>query len=104
MQTKEKLETIKARNELDATVSQVDKFIKENESVDTSELKAELDKANEVIADENHTKDQLKNAQESLMKKYQEVGAKMYENQQTAQANPNDAKVEDDDIIDAEID
>jgi molecular chaperone DnaK len=102
---KEKLETIKVRNTLDATVSQVDKFNKENESVDTTELKAELEKAQEVLKNENHTKSELETANENLMKKFQEVSTKLYEQQsqqQTTQANPNDVKV-DEDIIDAEV-
>jgi len=104
---KDKVETIKVRNEVDATVSQVEKFIKENESVDTSELQTALEKTKEILANENHTKSELETTKDTLMTKYQEVGTKIYENQQTkaqpetAKANTND--VVDEDIIDAEI-
>jgi molecular chaperone DnaK len=101
VKNKEKLEIIKSRNTLDATISQVDKFIKENENVDTTELKSELDKSNELLKNENHTKDELDKSHEDLMKKYQEVGAKVYASQQNP-GNSTETK-KDDDIIDAEV-
>ena len=103
VKNKDRLEIIKSRNTLDATVSQVDKFIKENENVDTSELKLELDKSNDLLKNDNHTKDELDKSHEDLMKKYQEVGAKVYASQQNPDAeNPVNSK-QDDDIIDAEV-
>lgn len=101
---KEKLETIKVRNDLDASVAQVGKFLSENEGVDvdTTELQAELDKSKELLKDDNHTKDELTAAKESLSTKYQEVGTKLYE-KQNAQAQPNTAQSNTDDVVDADI-
>lgn len=107
IKNKDKVEAIKAQNTLDATVHQVEKFIKENESIDTTDLQSELDSAKSVSSNDNSTKDDLEKANESLMSKFQEVGTKMYEQtqaEQTAHAHPekNDG-VKDDNVIDAEF-
>src|SRR5574344_1575442 len=104
IKNKDKLEVIKTRNVLDGTISQVEKFIKENESIDTTSLKDELVKAQEVLKNENHTKNDLETANLELVKVYQETAAKLYENQQNTQTPSDTTKTNDDDVIDAEID
>ena len=102
IKNKDRLEVIKTRNVLDGTISQVEKFIKENESIDTTALKDELVKAQEVLKNENHTKNDLETANLELVKVYQETSAKLYENQQNAQT-PSDTTKTNDDVIDADI-
>lgn len=98
---KEKLESIKAKNSLDGLVSQVEKFIKDNSSVDTAELQTELESAKTVVGNDSSTKVELESAQNKLMEKFQQVGSKMYENQQTTQAHPEQQDMND--VIDAEV-
>ena len=103
IKNKDKLEVIKARNVLDGTISQVEKFIKENESIDTTALKDELVKAQEVLKNENHTKNDLETANLELVKVYQETAAKLYENQQNTETPSDTTKTNDADVIDADI-
>lgn len=103
IKNKDKLEVIKARNVLDGTISQVEKFIKENESIDTTSLNDELVKAQEVLKNENHTKNDLETANLELVKVYQETAAKLYENQQNTQTPSDTTKTNDADVIDADI-
>lgn len=99
---KDKLEAIKSKNNLDSAISQAEKFIKDNESVDTVALKTEIESAKTVVANDNASKDELGKAYEQLMSVFQQIGAKMYE-QQTAQAHPEQQTAKDDSIIDAEF-
>lgn len=99
---KDKLEAIKSKNNLDGAISQVEKFIKDNETVDTAALKTEIESAKTVVANDNASKDELDKAHEQLMSVFQQIGAKMYE-QQTAQAHPEQQTAKDDSIIDAEF-
>ena len=99
---KDKLEAIKSKNNLDGAISQAEKFIKDNEIVDTAALKTEIESAKTVVANDNASKDELDKAYEQLMSVFQQIGAKMYE-QQTAQAHPEQQTAKDDSIIDAEF-
>lgn len=99
VKNKEKLEAIKSRNSLDSLISQVEKFIKDNQSIDTISLKNELENARKISSNDLSNKENLESAQSSLMSKFQEVGSKMYENQATANAHPE----KQDDVIDATV-
>lgn len=102
----EKKAVIDARNKLDAIIAQADKFITENDTVDTTELKITVESGKEVIKDAEGNTDKLTQATEKITEAFQAVSAKMYENSQdieqpdSAQANADDI---DADIIDAEI-
>jgi molecular chaperone DnaK len=99
VKNKEKLEAIKSRNSLDSLISQVEKFIKDNQSIDTISLKNELENARKISSNDLSNKENLESAHSSLMSKFQEVGSKMYENQATANAHPE----KQDDVIDATV-
>lgn len=106
VKNKDKLERINATNTLDATISQAEKFISENESIDTSELKTAVESAKSIATSDNSSKTELDNANESLMNTFQEVGKKLYENQnpeepQNVHSQPG--KNMDEDVVDAEI-
>lgn len=99
VKNKEKLEAIKSRNSLDSLISQVEKFIKDNQSIDTISLKNELENARKISSNDLSNKENLESAHSSLMSKFQEVGSKIYENQATANAHPE----KQDDVIDATV-
>lgn len=103
IKNKEKLEKIKSKNILDGTISQAEKFIQENENVETSALKVEVESAKTVVANESASKDEIDKANSTLMSKFQEIGSKMYE-QQSAQANPDVTDYDyDPDVVDADF-
>jgi len=99
IKNKEKLEAIKSRNSLDSLISQVEKFIKDNQNIDVSSLKNELENARTISSNDLSNKENLESAHSSLMSKFQEVGSTMYENQATANAHPE----KQDDVIDATV-
>lgn len=103
IKNKDRLEAIKAKNTLDSVISQAEKFIKDNSTVDTAALKTEVESAQTIADNNNSTKAELDSAHEKLMKVFQEVGAKMYENQQTTQAHPEQQNTYDGEVIDAEV-
>ena len=95
---------IDARNKLDAVVAQADKFITENEAVDTNDLKVAVEEGKEVLKDHSDDTEKLVQAEEKIMTTFQAVSAKMYENQaepETAEADS--VKANADDVIDADI-
>lgn len=102
---KDKLEAIKAKNNLDSLISQAEKFIKDNSTVDTAELKTEIESAQKVCDNASSSKDELEAAHNKLMTVFQQIGAKMYESQQqqTASAHP-EQNTYDGTVIDAEVD
>lgn len=102
---KDKLETIKAKNNLDSLISQAEKFIKDNSTVDTAELKTEIESAQKVCDNNTSSKDELEAAHNKLMTTFQQIGTKMYESQQqqTASAHP-EQNTYDGTVIDAEVD
>jgi len=106
IKNKDKLERIKSRNNIDSVISQAEKFIQETTTVDTSALKTELESAQKVVSNENSSKTDLDNAYEKLMNTFQEIGKKLYENQnpeqpQNMHSHPEKQKMED--VVDAEI-
>jgi len=99
--------TVDLRNKLDAVISQAEKFITENESVDTAELESFIEEGKTILKDNPDDTDKLKSSEEKIMAAFQAASAKMHEHQaQTeqhsseAQGNSSDAE---DEIIDAEI-
>lgn len=103
IKNKDKLETIKSKNTLDGAISQAEKFIKENENVETSLLKTEIDSAKVVVANESASKDEIDKSYEQLMKVFQDIGSKMYE-QNTTEANPSQNDfMDEEDVVDAEF-
>ncbi len=94
---------VDARNKLDAVIAQADKFITENETVDTADLKVSVNEGKEVIKDNAGDIDKLISVEEKIMTTFQAVSAKMYENQSQEEAQPDTAQDKADDIIDADI-
>ena len=105
---KDKIEAVKARNELDAVVYSAEKFIKENKEKlgDVSALEAVIKDAKELVEKQSEDKGAIETAKAKLEEELQKVAATM---QQQAGANPNQnaqqggAKKDDDDVIDAEV-
>ena len=99
--------TVDARNSLDAIIVQAEKFIKENETVDTSDLKDDVEAGKSVLKDNPDDTDALKSAAEKITKTFQEVSKKMYEekaqNEQSGEATAHTEDVEDAEIIDATV-
>lgn len=103
IKNKDKLEKIKSKNNLDGAISQAEKFIKENENIDTSILKTEIDSSKVVIANESASKEEIVASYERLMKVFQDIGSKMYE-QQTTEANTTQNEfMNEEDVVDAEF-
>jgi len=95
---KDKLETIEARNQLDAVVAQAKKT---NEEANDESLTTAITQAEEKVKNELSTKSDLEAEKESLEKVLMEVMQKQAQAQQ-----PNEATTQsnqDDDIIDAEV-
>lgn len=103
---KKRKATVDARNKLESVITQADKFIGENQDIDTTELKTVVEVGKTTLNDSADDTGALLAAEEKIMTAFQAVSAKLYEKQsgqqQTAQAHPNDSKV-DEDIIDAEV-
>lgn len=101
----EKKKKVDSSNSLDSTIYQAEKFIKENEHVETSDLKVALESAKIVFSNESSTIEDLDNAKETLMAKFQEIGTKMYE-QQTSNPDYTEASASpdfDENVVDAEF-
>ena len=102
IRNKEKLEIIASKNKLDTSISQAEKFIKDNTSLDTASLKIELDSAKNINDNVSSTKDDLENANKNLMEVFQTVASKMYENQETTKSHPEN-NMNDENVVDAEF-
>ena len=102
VKNKEKLEKIKSKNSLDSSIAQAEKFIKDNTSIDAAALKNEIESAQKISESESSTKVDLDAATNKLMTVFQQIGSKMYEQQQTASAHAEKQPV-DGEVIDAEI-
>jgi len=100
---KEKLETIEAKNKLDSLVNSIDKFIKDNKSDLTKELETILDEAKTKIKEDNISKAEIESLISKLETEYQNVGQKIYQQNQSSQTSQTSANNEDDDVIDAEV-
>jgi molecular chaperone DnaK len=81
---KQKREEIDARNQLDATIYQAEKFRDENKDKinedDLKRLEKEIENGNNQKSAEGIHKDKLGEIQEQISKVLMEIGAKMYEN------------------------
>ncbi|NPA12068.1 MAG: molecular chaperone DnaK [Epsilonproteobacteria bacterium] len=105
---KERIEAIKARNELDAVVYQAEKFINENKDKlgDVSNLEAKIKEAKELIEQQSEDKVKIENLKTDINTELQQVAQNMA--QASAQGNAgqsqqNQNKGGDDDVIDAEV-
>ncbi|UTJ06340.1 molecular chaperone DnaK [Arcobacter roscoffensis] len=105
-------EVIEIRNQADALLHSTKKTLEENESaVSEEEKKAIIDAAaelEEVLKDENATKEQIEEKVKALTEKSHKLAEAMYAKEQQAGgaqgAQPNQkAKKDDDDVIDAEV-
>lgn len=104
IKNKEKLKCINAKNKLDSTISQIEKFITENENVDTQNLKEETEKAKKIVTDNSEDLNILVNTEKVLMDKYQEVGKRMYEQASDQSHYETSGSPEfDPDVMDAEF-
>ncbi len=106
-----KKELIDVRNQADALLHSTKKTVEENENVVSEEEKtAIIDAAaelEEILKDENATKEQIEEKVKSLTEKSHKLAEAMYAKEQQAQGTgtqPNQkAKKEDDEVIDAEV-
>ena len=107
-----KKELIDVRNQADALLHSTKKTLEENESAVSEEEKAAIIDAaaelEEVLKDENATKEQIEEKVKALTEKSHKLAEAMYAKEQQAGgaqgAQPNQkAKKEDDDVIDAEV-
>ncbi len=108
-----KKELIDVRNQADALLHSTKKTLEENEeAVSAEEKTAIIDAAaelEEVLKDENATKEQIDEKVKSLTEKSHKLAEAMYAKEQQGQggaqgAQPNQkAKKDDDDVIDAEV-
>jgi len=105
-----KKEVIEVRNQADALLHSTKKTLEENENAVSAEEKtAIIDAAaelEEVLKDENASKEQIEEKVKSLTEKSHKLAEAMYAKEQQAQggAQPNQkAKKDDDDVIDAEV-
>ncbi len=110
---KAKKEMVEARNLLDSTIYQAEKMKKDNEEKIAEEDKKTLDEAVEaakkVVSDEAADKTALENAAKELNDKLMPIGAKMYEQAESAanaEAPGEDTSADDDkksDTIEGEV-
>jgi molecular chaperone DnaK len=105
---KERIEAIKARNELDAVAYQAEKFIKDNKDKlgDVSALEAKIKEAKELIEQQSEDKAKIEALKNEIEAELQNVAQKVYQqnNGEQAQANASSNTANDsDDVIDAEV-
>jgi len=108
-----KKELIEVRNQADALLHSTRKTLEENENaVSKEEKKAIIDTAaqlEEILKDENATKEQIDEKVKSLTEKSHKLAQAMYAKEQKGQASNENtqekqkAKKDDDDVIDAEV-
>ena len=106
IRNKGKLEIINARNKLDGLISQIEKFIKDNETVETSDLKKELERVKMIMNESSDDLQSIENAEKALTKKFQEVGQRIYSQEphdSTVHAHPEQNTVDDENVVDAEF-
>jgi len=104
---KERIEAIKARNELDAVAYQAEKFIKDNKDKlgDVSGLEAKIKEAKELIEQQSEDKAKIEQLKSEIEAELQKAAQNMAAQggQSGAQQNTNQNKGGDDDVIDAEV-
>jgi len=95
----ERKKVVDARNGLDSAIFQAEKFIKENESLDSNDLKTEIETAKNILSEQGEDLSKLEAAATTLMEKFQSVAAKLYENASADAGNQQHT----DDVMDAEV-
>lgn len=106
---KERKASVEARNMLDSAIYQADKLAKDNKDKisddDMKTLNEAIDAAKKVVADDKASKDSLEEAAKTLSDKMMPIGAKLYESQATADAEPSETtdSKKDDDTIEGEV-
>ena len=103
-----KKEVIEVRNQADALLHSTKKTLEENpDVVSEEETKAIVDSAaelEELLKDENATKEQIEEKVKTLTEKSHKLAEAMYKKEGGDQAQPNQQKKkDDDDVIDAEV-
>ncbi len=104
-----KKEVIEIRNQADALLHSTKKTLEENENViSEDEKKAIIDAAaelEEILKDDNATKEQIEEKVKKLTEASHKLAEAMYKKEGGAQdqAQPNQKKKDDDDVIDAEV-
>jgi len=106
IKNKDKLEAIKARNELDGIIYQVEKILSENKDKlgDVSTIENKLKDAKELIKNNSENKTEIDNKRKELETTIQSLLQQVQNSAdcQTGNCNTN-AKKEDNEVIDAEI-
>lgn len=95
----ERKKVVDARNGLDSAIFQAEKFIKENENLDSNDLKTEIETAKNILSEQGEDLSKLESATTTLMEKFQSVAAKLYENASADAGNQQQS----DDVMDAEV-
>jgi len=104
---KERIEAIKARNELDAVAYQAEKFIKDNKDKlgDVSTLEAKIKEAKELVEQQSEDKAKIESLKNEINTELQKVAQNMAAQGNTGNTNQSSSqnKGNDDDVIDAEV-
>jgi len=103
---KERIEAIKARNELDAVAYQAEKFIKDNKDKlgDVSTLEAKIKEAKELVEQQSEDKAKIESLKNEINTELQKVAQNMAAGSAgNANQNSSQNKGNDDDVIDAEV-
>jgi len=103
---KERIEAIKARNELDAVAYQAEKFVKDNKDKlgDVSALEAKIKEAKELIEQQSEDKAKIEQVKNELEAELQKAAQNMAQQQQSqGQQSQQNNQGGDDDVIDAEV-
>lgn len=102
---------IQSRNELDSTIYQAEKQLKElGEKIPSDKkdlLLEELKKSKEVLSNQNASIEELKKSIENINNNLQEIGKYIYSNNQqnnnSEKASEDESSNQDDNIVDAEV-
>ncbi len=85
---KQRRERIEARNDAEATIQRAETLLEENEDgVDDSlieDIEAEIDAVEEVLDDEDASKEEIESATEALSEELQEIGKQVYQEEAAA--------------------
>ncbi len=98
---------VELRNQADALVVQTEKSLEEiGDKISEDEKTAITTAANdlkELLKDESATKEQIEEKVKALTEASHKMAEQMYKEKEGGEAAPKDAKKQDDDVIDAEI-
>ena len=109
---KKKRETIDLKNQLDASIFQGEKLLKDDGDKISVELKSEVEKAIEKAKEIHKKEDATKEEYETELKEYMEIlqkaGTEIYQKKQDAEKEApteetDDSEKKDDDAVDAEV-